>query len=73
MEGLTDNWNDEQTGHAAAMLMPQGAEKKSPICQQRVRDDSNKAITADDILKYFSQKIGFDISCNLHEMSKPIF
>ena len=39
------------------------------------------ALSADDILKYFSfyfsQKIGFDISCkigdNLHEMSKPIF
>ena len=70
MEGLTDNWNDEQTGHTTVMLMLQGAEKKS---QQRVRDDSNKAITADDILKYFSQKTGYDISCNFHEMSKPIF
>ena len=36
-------------------------------------------LSADDILKYLSQKKGFDISCNLsnadnlHEMSDPIF
>ena len=29
-------------------------------------------ISADDIFKYFFE-IGFDISCKLHEMSKPIF
>ena len=32
-------------------------------------------ISADDILKHFSyfpQKTDFDISCNLHEMSKPV-
>ena len=33
-------------------------------------------ISADDILKYLSQKIGFHISClgdNLYKKSKPIF
>ena len=24
-------------------------------------------------MKYFPQKTGFDISCNLHEMSNPVF